>query len=620
MEASFLGQAVVYLAAAVFCVPLAKKAGLSSVLGYLIAGIIIGPYILGWVGDGGQDIMHVGEFGVVMMLFIIGLELEPAKFWAMRKSILGLGSMQLVFSALALFFLFTVMEYDWQTSITAALALSLSSTAIVLQTLKEKGISNTSAGKASFAVLLFQDIAVIPILAFIPLIGKKTIEEVSEGSSLLQGLPSYIQPFFVILSIALVYFGGRYLVVPLLRQIARTGLSEVFTAAALLLVVAVSLLMELVGLSPALGAFMGGVVLAGSEFRHELESDIAPFKGLLLGLFFIAVGSSINFDLIFSKPVLILSLTAGILIIKFVILIMAGKAGRLKSDQNLIFSFGLCQAGEFGFVIFTFADKIEVLPHELTSVLMAVITVSMAITPLLLLFNERLIDPFFGVKEKADEKEADTILEKHKVLIAGFGHFGSTVGRLLRANGIEATILDNDSERVELLRRMGFKVYYGDATRLELLKAAGIDGAKIFIAAVDSPETNKKLIKTVSKHFPQVKILARARNRIDSYELIEMGVKNIYRETLYTAVHLGVDALSQLGIRKYTATRQGQKFIHYDEMALEKLAKKRHDKKEYILSVKQEIELQEQLLQNDLNQNLSSMDTSWDSEYLKNNL
>ncbi|WP_291115613.1 monovalent cation:proton antiporter-2 (CPA2) family protein [Flavobacterium sp. UBA6135] len=619
MDNGFFVQAIIYLAAAVVFVPIAKKIGLSSILGYLFAGIIIGPFVLGLIGQRGEDIMHFAEFGVVMMLFLIGLELDPHKFWKMRKFILGMGSLQVISTSFLLFLLGVIFyEWSWQVALIIAMALALSSTAIVLQTLKEKSLSQTSMGRASFAVLLFQDIAVIPILAIIPLLVSANtsvpLEDINQ--SIIADFAAWIQTLIVVGAILAVYFAGRYIFVPLLHVVAKTRLQELFTASALLLVVAVSYLMQLVGLSPALGAFMAGVVLANSEFRHELEGDIAPFKGLLLGLFFIGVGASINFQLIIDNPFFILVFGLTLLIIKFLVLFTIGILYKKQSDQNFLFSFGLSQAGEFGFVIMSFSMQLNIIPNMLANQILAIIALSMLSTPFLLLINERWIDPYFGVKEKV-KKKADDIEEQHEVIIAGFGHFGSTIGRLLKANGVKATILDHDSERVDLLRKMGFKVYYGDATRLELLKAAGAEDAKLFIAAIDNPSVNLNVVEIIRKNFPNLKILTRARNRIDAYELIDHGVENIYRETLYTAVHLGVDALTQLGHRKYSATRQGQRFIKYDEASIRELAAKRHDKMAYLVTAQEQIELQEQILKNDLYTNFEAKDHAWDSAFLK---
>lgn len=619
MENGILYEMIVYLAAAVICVPIAKKIGLSSVLGYLFAGIIIGPFVLGLIGQEGQDIMHFAEFGIIMMLFLIGLEIEPGKFWRMRRFIVGMGSIQVIGTTLVLFIAcLIVLRWQWQATLAIALALSLSSTAIVLQTLKEKGYSQTSMGRSSFAVLLFQDIAVIPILAILPLLAIGTVVDEEMRPSLISDLPGLLQTLIVFGAIASVYFAGKYIVVPLLHIVASTRLQELFTACSLLLILGVSYAMQLVGLSPALGAFLAGVVLANSEFKHELEGDLAPFKGLLLGLFFIGVGASVNFSLILADPVFILVFCTLFNAIKFFILIGVGRIYKMSSDQNLLFSFILSQGGEFGFVVLGFASQLNIMPSFLANQMMAVIAISMIGTPFLLLINERFIDPYFGVKEKQTKKKYDDIEnEKNDVVIAGFGNFGSTVVRLLKTNGIGATVLDMDSDRVDSLRKMGFKVYYGDASRLELLKAAGCEDAKLFIAAIDNPVVNLEVVELIKKHFPHLKILARARNRGNAFELVDIGVNDFYRENLYSAVHLGVDALVELGQRRYTATRQGQRFIKYDEEAIFRLAKKRHDKKAFLMSTVEEIELQEQLLKNDLYAQLGAQDHAWESSDLR---
>lgn len=618
MSSSFLIQAIVFFGAALVFVPIARRLGMSSVLGYLIGGMIIGPFVLGLVGSEGSDIMHAAEFGVVMMLFLIGLELDPKKFWEMRRSVTGMGSMQMAATSALLIIVFMSAGWSWKTSLAVSLAFAMSSTAIVLQSLKEKHMLRTSAGEASFSVLLFQDIAVIPILAVLPLLETGAALKTEAASpSFFSDQPAWLQIIFILIVVGLLLSAGKYFVVPLLRLVSKTGMRELFTASALFIVVGVAALMQFVGLSPALGAFIAGVVLANSEFRHELESDIEPFKGLLLGLFFLSVGATINFDLIFSEPVTIFTAAIVVVLVKFAVLFAIGRVFKLSNDQNFYFAFGLSQIGEFAFVLLSFSNQINIIDTLLTSKLMAIVAITMTLTPLLLIINSKFIDPYFGIKEEGDEKEADEIDEQHKVIIAGFGHFGSTIGRLLRASGVEATILDNDSDRVDLLRKMGFKVYYGDATRLDLLKSAGADEADLFIAAIDSPGINIELIRSIRKHFPGLKVMARARNRYDAYEMIDAGVSNIYRETLYTAVHLGVDALHELGFRKYTAYRQGLKFIKYDEQALGKLAASRHDISEYILNVREEIEMQEELLQNDLQQNLETADNSWDSEKVK---
>ncbi len=430
----------------------------------------------------------------------------------------------------------------------------------------------------------------------------------------MEGLPGWAQTLVLLAAANAVVLAGRFLFVPFLRFIARIRLRELFTAAALLIVIATADLMTIVGLSPALGTFLAGVVLANSEFRHELESDIEPFKGVLLGLFFIAVGASINFKLIIANPITVALLVFGLMTIKAIVLFVTGKFSRISFDQNMIFTFGLSQVGEFAFVLFAFISQLKILSAHWTDMMMGATAISMTVTPLLLLANERLILPRFGTKEAVEEKEADTVDARHKVIIAGFGHFGSTIGRFLRANGVNAVILDNDSDRVDVLRKTGFKVYYGDAMRLDILKCAGADEAKILVAAIDSPEINLALVDTIKKEFPHLTVMMRAKNRMDAYELIDAGVDNIYRESLDTSVRLGVDTLIALGFRRYSATRAGQNFIKYDETALKKLAAHRHDQEAYIFNTREQIEIQEQLLTSDREANPTLSDHAWDSE------
>jgi CPA2 family monovalent cation:H+ antiporter-2 len=618
MSNIFLHDALIYLAAAVVFVPIAKRLGMGSVLGYLVGGIIIGPFFLGFIGQEGKDIMHFAEFGVVMMLFLIGLELEPSNFWRMRNLILGTGSVQLGATTILIFAVFLFFGFSWQAALACGLALAMSSTAIVMQTLREKGLTKTESGKSSFAVLLFQDIAVIPILALLPLLAFSSVHQpTTGGATLLSGQPGWVQTLTLLGAVGLVILSGRFIIVPFLRLIARIHLRELFTAAALLIVIGTASIMMLVGLSPALGTFLAGVVLANSEFRHELESDIEPFKGILLGLFFISVGASINFSLIVNNPLMIVALVCGIILIKAGVLYLTGKISRLSFDQNLLFTLGLAQVGEFAFVLFSFISQLDILSSRWTDMMMGVTAISMTVTPLLLLANERFIEPRCGTKNK-EEKEADDIDVHNSVIIAGFGHFGSTLGRFLRANGISATILDNDSDRVDLLRKMGFKVFYGDATRVDILKSAGADEARVLVAAIDSPETNYDLVEKTKKLFPHLTIMVRAKSRLDAYELIDMGVKDIYRESLDTSVRLGIDVLTKLGVRKYAATRAGQNFIKYDEAALHQLARHRHDQDTYIFNSREQIQLQEQLLTNDREVNPTLNDHAWDSDLVTN--
>ncbi|MCB0764921.1 MAG: cation:proton antiporter, partial [Flavobacteriales bacterium] len=459
----------------------------------------------------------------------------------------------------------------------------------------------------------FQDIAVIPILALLPLLAAQPA-----GSTDVDPLPGWQRTLLVFVAVGSTVVIGRYVVVPLLRLVARTRLRELFTASALLLVVGVAVIMESVGLSAALGTFLAGVVLANSEFKHELESDLEPFKGLLLGLFFMGVGASINFDLILSMPGRLLSLTLGTMLLKAAILFLIGRKSRLGFDQNMIFSLGLGQVGEFAFVLLTFIAQVRLLDAQWIDILMAVTAMTMTLTPVFMVVLEKAILPRFGTAEQ-EERTADEITAHNRVIIAGFGHFGSTLGRLLRANGVEATILDNDSDQVDLLRKMGFKVYYGDATRFDLLTAAGAGEAEVLVCAI-APENSAMLVETVHKYFPQLKLMLRVRNRFDAYQAMDLGVLNIYRESLDTSVQMGVDVLKELGVRHYTAYRAGQEFIKYDKAALKDLAAKRHDLGEYITSVREQIEQQEKLLRKDLHHDPAHGDHAWNSEDLRDAL
>lgn len=616
MSDTLLGQAIVYLAAALICVPVAKRLGMGSVLGYLLAGILIGPFVLGFVGREGEDIMHFAEFGVVMMLFLIGLELEPAHFWRMRSQILGLGTLQLVLTTLLLGGGLLLLGLGWRGAVACGLALAMSSTAIVLQSLKEKGLGGSQAGASSFAVLLFQDVAVIPILALLPFLALQAATGAAHGEAqgLLDGLPVWLRAGSVLFALIAVIVAGRYVVVPLLRIVTKTSVRELSVAAALLIIVAIAYLMMLVGLSPALGAFLAGVLLANSEFRHELESDVEPFKGLLLGLFFIAVGASINFKLIAESPGTVFSLVLAIVIVKAAVLAAAGRLFKLSFDQNSIFALGLSQVGEFAFVLLAFIHRLEIVGGDWIGILMAVTALSMALTPLLMLLNERLVLPRFGTRQQPAEREADAIDTEHPVIIAGFGSFGSTLGRFLRANGVEATILDNDSDQVDLLRRMGFKVFYGDATRLDILRSAGAEKARILFIAIDNPATVDSLVTTAKKHFPQLKVMACAGSTLTAHDLIEVGVDAVYRDFLDSSLRAGVEVLADLGHRRYTATRAAQHFMKYDEAAMRQLAPHRHDQGVYISNARELIRTQEQLLAKDRADIHNLNDHAWDTD------
>lgn len=612
----FFYQAFVYLTAAVIAVPVAKRLGLGSVLGYLIAGFVIGPYALGLIGEEGQDVMHFAEFGVVMMLFLVGLELQPSLLWKWRKSILGLGGMQvglttLVISAAVLL----LTDFVWQTALAIGLTLALSSTAIVLQTLTEKGLMKTEGGQNAFSVLLFQDIAVIPILAIFPLLSLNN-GEYHESHLWIDHFSIGIKTLIIFGVIASIVGVGKYLVSPIFRLIAQTRLRELFTAASLLLIIGITLLMTQIGLSPALGTFLAGVVLAQSEYRHELETDIEPFKGLLLGLFFIAVGASIDFQLINEQLGLIGLLVLGLMVVKFFILLTVGRVFGLRHDSNFLFTFSLAQGGEFAFVLFSFALQNGVMTSEVTDPLLAAVVISMALTPLLMIVNERLIQPRFGTKEK-ENIEADNIDEQQDVIIAGFGRFGSTIGRLLQANGIYATYLDVDPNTVELLRNLGLKVFYGDASRRDLLKAAGAESAKLLIIAVDESDKCLKITETAQKHFPHLKIMARTQSWTHSFEMMDLGIEDFYREYTDSALRLGANALKDMGLRQYQIQRSLKQFRKYDDMMVRELYHSRHEHKTMIRSGRQYMENMERLMKDDINRIGSDSIEGWNTQSIR---
>jgi CPA2 family monovalent cation:H+ antiporter-2/glutathione-regulated potassium-efflux system ancillary protein KefC/glutathione-regulated potassium-efflux system protein KefB len=621
-EGGFFYQAFIYLTAAVLSVPIAKRLGLGSVLGYLLAGILIGPFVLGLVGKEGQDVMHFAEFGVVMMLFLIGLELQPAVLWKLRGPILGMGGLQVGITAAAVMLVAIILGLQWQTSLALGLTLALSSTAIVLQTLNEKGLISTAGGQNAFSVLLFQDIAVIPILATLPLLAlgspesASVAEEAHHATTWVEGLPIWAQTSVMIGVVVAIILAGRYMISPFFRLIAQTKLREIFTAAGLLLVIAIALLMTKVGLSPALGTFLAGVVLAQSEYRHQLETDIEPFKGLLLGLFFIAVGASVDFNLIASNPIMITELVVGLIILKFIVLVVIGKVFKMSLDSNLLFAFSLAQGGEFAFVLFSFGVQNNVFGTDLANPMIAVVAVSMALTPLLMLINEKLIQPRFGTKESID-KEADEIDVQNKVIIAGFGRVGSTIGRFLQANGIQATYLDINPDNVDLLRKMGLKVFYGDAARHDMLHAAGAEEAKLLIIAVDDPDKTLEIVEATQKHFPKLDIIARTNGWFDSYKLIDAGIEHIYRETLDTSLKMAADALCKMGHRRYQTHRAVKTFRKHDERYLRELAEMHHDRKLLIRGVKQRIEDLESLMLTELDNVGKDKDLGWDATTLR---
>ncbi len=620
MTGSLLFEAIMFLLGAIICVSIAKRLGLSSVIGYLLAGVLIGPYVLGFIGEEGEDILHFAEFGVVMMLFLIGLEIEPKNFWKMRRTILGMGGIQVAATMLLSYLLFSFLGFDWKVSLVISMAVALSSTAIAMQTIKEKGLMDTNFGTSAFSILLFQDIIVIFMLGFIPLLSTSVSTNAtnthSESSSLLESLPMGFQTLAIILSVVLIIVVGKYLIVPMLRKVAKTGVRELLIAAALLIVFGISFLMEFVGISPALGAFLGGVVLSNSEYKHELESTLEPFKNLLLGLFFMAVGASINFIVIAKSPFIIGGILIAIILIKAIVLYVTGTIFKLKLDQKLLLTFSLAQVGEFAFVLLSFAFGLNILEQEQMDMLLVITALSMAITPIISIVNERFILPKVGTKESV-KRPMDHIAKSQKIILVGFGHFGSTIGRFLRSHGVEATILDHDSNRVDFLRKMGFEVYYGDATREDLLESAGIAEAKIVICATNKIAVSKAISKIIKEKYPHVELMIRTKNRYDAYELLNNGEQNIYRESLETSLVLAKDVLSKMGFRKYTLNRQVQNFIKYDEDSLRRLATETKREDAYIFKAKKELEQQEKFLNEDFKRGIVEFDNHWDSEHIR---
>ncbi|MFT5787118.1 MAG: CPA2 family monovalent cation:H+ antiporter-2, partial [Ascidiaceihabitans sp.] len=550
---SFLYQASIYLAAAVIAVPIAARLGLGSVLGYLAAGILIGP-VFGLVGAETKDLQHFAEFGVVMMLFLIGLELEPRALWDMRHRLLGLGGLQIVLSTAALMGVAMAYGEPWGTSLAIGLTLSLSSTAIVLQTLAEKRLMQTTGGRNVFSVLLTQDIAVIPILAFLPLLVvtlpaeisqdgsiQRTNEAIADGHhgaalSLVDGLPAWGVTAVTLGAIGLVVFAGVFLARPVFRFIHAAHLREMYTALALLIVVGISFLMTLVGLSPALGAFLAGVVLASSEFRHELETDLEPFKGLLLGLFFITVGAGINFDLLYSNMPAILSMALLVIVIKGGVLWSLGRAFKLKGRDQWLFALALAQAGEFGFVLVAFSVSQGVIPVDVAETLLLVIALSMLITPLLFILYEVIARHMVSPDA---QHAADEIDSEGPVIIAGIGRFGQIVNRLVKASGFETVVLDHNMETIQLMRRFGSKGFFGDPTRSDILHAAGIMTARVLVVALDDKDAAIKLVKAARKQRPDLHIVARAYDRTHTFHLYQAGANDIVRELFDGSLRAG---------------------------------------------------------------------------------
>lgn len=576
---SLLLTAFLFLVAGVVAVPIASRLGLGSVLGYLIAGIVISPVLVALHTDV-ESIQHIAEFGVVMMLFLVGLELEPRLLWAMKARLLGLGGLQVLLTTLGVTGIALLLGQVWSVALAVGLVLALSSTAIVLQTLNEKGLMKSDGGQASFSVLLFQDIAVIPMLALIPLLALPELTELlsagagtedSHGGDfdLLSGLPGWQKAVITITAIGLVVVGGSYMTRPIFRFIALANLREIFTAAALLLVIGIALLMTVVGLSPALGTFIAGVVLANSEYRHELESDIEPFKGLLLGLFFITVGASIDFGLLFINLGLILTLTLGLILLKFVVLYVLALVFKVGGSDRWLFSLGLAQAGEFGFVLLTFSVSNAVIPEALAKQLLLVVTLSMILTPALFILYDRVLAPRFASTQRG---EADTIDMDGNIILAGHGRFGGVINRMLRAANFTPVVLDHNSHTLEIIRAFGGKIFFGDATRPDLLAAAGIDEAAMLIVAIDDEHQITEVVKYVHLNYPHVHIVARAVNRHHVYTLFASGANDIIRDTFDSATRAGRSALEGLGFHPHEAEKHVRAFVEFDKYSLREVA------------------------------------------------
>jgi CPA2 family monovalent cation:H+ antiporter-2 len=573
-------DATIFLAAAVIAVPLATRLGMGSVLGYLIAGIVIGP-VLGLVGSEVEELRHFAEFGVVMLLFIVGLELEPRTLWEMRHQLFGLGGLQIILSTLLIAAGGLMIGHSWQISLAIGLVFALSSTAIVLQTLHEKGLMHTQGGRNCFSVLLTQDIAVIPILAFAPLLATPEVaslafaaDAASHGAdhapSLIAGLPGWAVTLITLGAIVGVILAGHYLSRPLFHYVARTRLREMFTAVALLIVIGIAVLMTQVGLSPALGAFLAGVVLAGSEFRHELESNIEPFKGMLLGLFFISVGAGIDFALLFENAFSIVVLTLAVTWIKLCVLFALAVLFRMRGRDRWLFTLGLAQAGEFGFVLVSFMAVQAVLPEWLADFLLISVAISMLITPLLFIAWDIIVK---YLRDDTRPNSPDEIDEHGPIIVAGIGRFGQVVNRMIGASGYRTTVLDHDIKAIELMRRFGYKGFFGDPTRPEVLHAAGLAKAEVLVIALDDPAAAVKLAEYARRERPDLHIVARAKDRVNVYELFRAGANDIVRENFDSSLRAARYVMQHMGVPEEEAHDRVRAFFRLDRYMLQELAR-----------------------------------------------
>ncbi len=577
----FLMLAFILLVAGIVAVPIATRLKLGSVLGYLIAGIAISP-LLSLLGVDVVSLQHFAEFGVVMMLFLVGMELEPKLLWQMRARLLGLGGGQVVITMLLVMSVAMAFGQSWNSALIIGMILSLSSTAIVLQTLNEKGLMKSDGGQASFSVLLFQDIAFIPMLAVIPLlafpdvVGMETAQLTAGGGddhgdtlSLVDGLNGWQTMLVTLGAIGAVILGGNYLTRPIFRFVAGANLRELFTATALLMVIGIALLMTLVGLSPALGTFLAGVVLANSEYKHELESDIDPFRGLLLGLFFITVGAGIDFNLLSENFGVVVSMTMGLMALKATVLFLLGTAFKIRGAQRWLFTLGMAQAGEFGFVLLAFTTTNGILPDQVASLLLLVVALSMLITPLLFI----LYDQIANIYAREQDQEADAIEEENGIIIAGRGRIGGIVDRMLRTAGYSSTVIDYSAKQLDILRKFGVShTYFGDATRPDLLHAAGIEKAKLLIVTIDDKHQITELVSYVTRNYPNLHVIARAVDRHHTYELWAHGCRDIIRETYDSSLRIGRSAFEALGTPRAAAEQMKQAFHEMDQQSMIEVA------------------------------------------------
>ena len=578
MTAEFMFITFTLFLAGMIAVPLASRFGLGSVLGYLIAGIGIGP-VLHWAGVDVVALQHFTEFGVVMMLFLIGLEMQPKVLWAMRSQIFLMGGLQVAITAIAVMAAAMAFGLAWSIALAIGLVFALSSTAIVTQTLNEKGLMRSDGGQASFAVLLFQDIAVIPMLALIPLLALPELagapghqadhsgghQEAVLNFNLVEGLPGWQTALITLAAIALVVLAGRYLTGPVFRYIARARLRELFVSTALMMVVGIALLMTMVGLSPALGTFLAGVVMANSEYRHELESDIAPFKGIFLGVFFITVGASIDFPLLGENLALVVGLTLGLIVLKCIVMLGLGHMFKLAGGDKWLYALGLAQAGEFGFVLVSFTVANSVIPSDVADLLLLVIAMSMLLTPALFILYDRMIAPRYS---RQQERESDEIAHASGIIIAGHGRFGGIVNRALRAAGYETTVVDYSNEQLKMLRRFGLSAYYGDATRPDLLHAAGIEEAKVLVIAIDNKQAATELARYMHEHHPNVHVIARAIDRWHVYDLWSAGCRDIIRETYDSSIRAARSTFEALGHSREKAQKLVGVFEAFDRKTM----------------------------------------------------